>query len=116
MLDRLGCAADDDDIETTLLSHHPYCIVLPRRHRLAGKVRIGLMLLGKRIPRQGYSVKHNGETVGVVTSGTFSPTLDVGIGMAYLPAAKAVVGSEFEIDVRGKHRRARVAKRPLLKV
>jgi aminomethyltransferase len=53
---------------------------------------------------------------GVVASGTFSPTLDVGIGMAYLPAAKAVVGSEFEIDVRGKHRRARVAKRPLLKV
>ena len=53
---------------------------------------------------------------GVVASGTFSPTLDVGIGMAYLPAAKAVVGSEFEIDVRGKHRRARVEKRPLLKV
>jgi aminomethyltransferase len=53
---------------------------------------------------------------GVVTSGTFSPTLDVGIGMAYLPAAEAVVGREFEIDVRGKHRRARVEKRPLLKV
>jgi aminomethyltransferase len=52
----------------------------------------------------------------VVTSGTFAPTLDVGIGMAYLPAAAAVVGNEFEIDVRGKHRRARVQKRPLLKV
>ena len=53
---------------------------------------------------------------GVVTSGTFSPTLEVGIGMAYLPAAVAVAGTEFEIDVRGKHRRARVEKRPLLKV
>jgi aminomethyltransferase len=53
---------------------------------------------------------------GVVTSGTFSPTLEVAIGMAYLPAAAAVLGHEFEIDVRGKRRRARVAKRPLLKV
>jgi aminomethyltransferase len=53
---------------------------------------------------------------GVVTSGTFSPTLEVGIGLAYLPAGAAVVGHEFEIDVRGKHRRARVEQRPLLKV
>jgi aminomethyltransferase len=53
---------------------------------------------------------------GVVTSGTFSPSLQAGIGMAYLPAAGAVVGTEFEIDVRGKLRRARVERRPLLKV
>jgi aminomethyltransferase len=53
---------------------------------------------------------------GVVTSGTFSPTLEVGIGMAYLPAAAAAVGHEFEIDVRGTRRRARVEQRPLLKV
>ena len=53
---------------------------------------------------------------GVVTSGTFSPTLEQGIGMAYLPLASAVPGTEFEIDVRGKTRRARVEKRPLLKV
>ena len=68
---------------------------------------------------QGRGAARPGDQViggGVVTSGTFSPTLDVGIGMAYLPAAAAVVGNEFEIDVRGKHRRARVHKRPLLKV
>jgi aminomethyltransferase len=68
---------------------------------------------------QGRGAARPGDPViggGVVTSGTFSPTLDVGIGMAYLPAAAAVVGNEFEIDVRGKHRRARVQKRPLLKV
>ncbi len=53
---------------------------------------------------------------GVVTSGTFSPTLEVGIGMAYLPAGVARVGHEFEIDVRGTHRHARVEQRPLLKV
>ena len=53
---------------------------------------------------------------GVVTSGTFSPSLGVGIGMAYLPSERATPGTEFEIDVRGKHRRARVETRPLLKV
>jgi aminomethyltransferase len=52
---------------------------------------------------------------GIVTSGTFSPTLQSGIGMAYLPAAIAVAGTEIEIDVRGKRRHARVEKRPLLK-
>jgi aminomethyltransferase len=52
---------------------------------------------------------------GIVTSGTFSPTLGTGIGMAYLPVAMAMPGTESEIDVRGKRRRARVEKRPLLK-
>jgi aminomethyltransferase len=51
---------------------------------------------------------------GIVTSGTFSPTLQKGIGMAYLPVAMAVAGTEIEIDVRGKRRHARVEKRPLL--
>jgi aminomethyltransferase len=53
---------------------------------------------------------------GIVTSGTYSPSLRKGIGLAYLPTASAAVGSEFEIDVRGKRRRARVERRPLLKV
>jgi aminomethyltransferase len=52
---------------------------------------------------------------GHVTSGTFSPTLEVAIGLAYLPRERAVVGSEFDIDVRGKSRHARVAERPLYK-
>jgi aminomethyltransferase len=50
---------------------------------------------------------------GVVTSGTLSPSLGVGIGMAYLPAARALPGTELEIDVRGKMRRAVVKDKPL---
>jgi aminomethyltransferase len=50
---------------------------------------------------------------GVVTSGTLSPSLGVGIGMAYLPAARALAGTELEIDVRGKMRRAVVKEKPL---
>jgi aminomethyltransferase len=50
---------------------------------------------------------------GVVTSGTFSPCLDSGIGMAYVPAALAAPGTRFEIDVRGRIRSAVVHTKPL---
>ena len=54
-----------------------------------------------------------GEQVGTVTSGTFSPSLEVGIGMAYVRADLAEPGTEVEIDVRGKRRPARIASKPL---
>jgi aminomethyltransferase len=64
---------------------------------------------GTGIARQGNPVVGGGE----VTSGTMSPSLGVGIGMAYVPAERANVGDTFEIDVRGKRRSAVVASRPL---
>ncbi|HET8527325.1 MAG TPA: glycine cleavage system aminomethyltransferase GcvT [Gaiellaceae bacterium] len=65
----------------------------------------------RAIPRHGMRIDGGGE----VTSGTHSPTLDVGIGMGYVPAAQAAVGTELSIDVRGKQRRARVVKKPFYK-
>jgi aminomethyltransferase len=50
---------------------------------------------------------------GVVTSGTHSPSLDVGIGLGYVPAASATPGTEITVDVRGKPRRARIVKKPI---
>ncbi len=70
-------------------------------------------LEGQGIPRQGNPVLYDDEEVGVVTSGTFSPSLEVGIGMAYLQPDLAEPGTEVEIDVRGKRRPARVASKPL---
>jgi len=54
-----------------------------------------------------------GEAVGEVTSGSFSPSLGIGIGMAYLRSDLAEPGAEVEIDVRGKRRAARIASKPL---
>jgi aminomethyltransferase len=65
----------------------------------------------KAIPRQGMAVVGGGE----VTSGTMSPMLEVGIGLAYVPAASAKSGTELVIDVRGKERRGVVEKKPLYK-
>jgi aminomethyltransferase len=53
------------------------------------------------------------ERVGVVTSGTLSPCLEVGIGMAYVRADLAEPGTEIVVDVRGKRRPARVEEKPL---
>ena len=66
-------------------------------------------LTGAGIARQGNPVVGGGE----VTSGTLSPCLDVGIGMAYVPAERAQPGTELEIDVRGKVRPAVVGTKPL---
>jgi len=65
---------------------------------------------GRGIARAGDAVKGG----GVVTSGTLSPCLQVGIGMAYLPADHAAVGQAFAVDVRGTLRDAVVASRPLV--
>jgi len=67
---------------------------------------------GAGIPRQGNAVRtQHGE--GVVTSGSLSPCLELGIGMAYVPVAAAEPGTELEVDVRGKQRTAEVREKPL---
>jgi aminomethyltransferase len=70
---------------------------------------VAFRFTGPGIPRQGNAVVGGGE----VTSGTMSPSLGIGIGMAYVPAGQAEPGTELEIDVRGKVRPAVVAKKPL---
>ncbi len=64
---------------------------------------------GPGIARQGNPVVGGGE----VTSGTFSPCLERGIGMAYVPAELAVPGTRIEIDVRGTARAATIGRKPL---
>ena len=82
-----------------------------RRVKEAGPERrlVALTMEEKAIPRQGMPIAGGGE----VTSGTHSPSLDVGIGLGYVPVGQAEVGSELEIDVRGKPRRARVVQKPI---
>jgi aminomethyltransferase len=67
---------------------------------------------GPGIPRQGNPL-HTEQGEGVVTSGSLSPCLDVGIGMGYVPVAAAAPGTTLEVDVRGKPRAAEVREKPL---
>jgi len=76
------------------------------------KVRVGLRLEGKRIAREGMPILAGGETVGGVTSGTFSPTLQASISMGYIPPALAGPGTRLEVDLRGKREEAAVVPLP----
>ena len=67
---------------------------------------------GPGIPRQGNPVRTDAGA-GVVTSGSLSPCLNTGIGMAYLPLAATEPGTPIEVDVRGKLRSAEVREKPL---
>jgi aminomethyltransferase len=71
------------------------------------------LIEGAGIPRDGNPVLSGDEQVGVVTSGTYAPSLELGAGMAYVRTGLAEPGTELEIDVRGKHRSARIASKPL---
>jgi aminomethyltransferase len=69
------------------------------------------VMVDRSIPRHGMPIQGG----GVVTSGTHSPMLDVGIGMGYVPVASAEPETELTIDVRGRARRARVVSKPIYK-
>lgn len=71
---------------------------------------VAFMLDGPGIARQGNQVIGGGE----VTSGTLSPCLNAGIGMAYVPAERSAVGTPLQIDVRGRVRDARVHPKPFI--
>ena len=66
-------------------------------------------------PRPHYAVFRNGEKLGEINSGTMSPSLGYGIGMAYLPAEQAKIGTELEIEIRGQKFPAVIEKKPLYK-
>jgi aminomethyltransferase len=66
-------------------------------------------------PRPHYAVFANGNRVGEVTSGTLSPSLNIGIGMAYVSAAAAKVGTPLELEIRGQKFPATIEKKPLYK-
>jgi aminomethyltransferase len=71
---------------------------------------VAFALDGPGIARQGNAVVGG----GVVTSGTLSPCLGIGIGLAYVPAERAAVGARLEIDVRGRVRSATVRRKPFV--
>ncbi len=75
---------------------------------------VGLMLTEKGIPRGGCPVLVDGQPVGIVTSGTLSPSLGVGVGLAYLSTEHAASGTRLSVDVRGKPKAAEVVTLPMV--
>ncbi len=84
--------------------------------RAAGVKRklVGFEMVERAVARHGYRLLKDGALVGLVTSGSFSPSLERCIGMGYIRTDLAAVGTEFDVEIRGQAQRARVAKTPFV--
>ncbi len=80
--------------------------LLKQRERGLPSKMIHFKMVDKGIPREGYKVYANGELIGEVTSGTLSPLLGIGIGIAFVKPEYAKPGVELEIEIRGKPKKA----------
>jgi len=76
---------------------------------------VGFEMTERGIPRHGYPVLLGAEAQGAVTSGTYAPFLKKSIGLCYLPAARAGVGTELAVEIRGRRTPARVVATPFYK-
>jgi aminomethyltransferase len=76
---------------------------------------VGFEVVGRGIARHGYPAFLGEETVGAVTSGSYAPFLQKNIGLCYLPSDHASVGTEFDVEIRGRRVSARVVPTPFYK-
>jgi aminomethyltransferase len=76
---------------------------------------VPFVLKGKGFPRKGYEIHKNGKEIGFVTSGTFSPSLEKGIGLGYAAVEHSKRGEELDIMIRGKGEKAEIIKPPFYK-
>jgi aminomethyltransferase len=73
---------------------------------------VGFEMVDRSVARHGYRVLHDGAEIGLVTSGSYGPSVDRYIGLGYVPAALSAVGTEIDVEVRGRPHKARVVKTP----
>jgi aminomethyltransferase len=90
-------------------------VLAAQKAKGAPRKLVGFEMAESGIPRHGYPVFVDGEASGAVTSGTFAPFLQKSIGLCYLPAAKAAVGTPIEVEIRGRRVPARVVPTPFYK-
>jgi aminomethyltransferase len=90
--------------------------LLKQKEEGTARKLVGFEMADRAIPRHDYEIcDESGKTIGIVTSGTMSPSLKIGIGMGYVPTALAKPDSEIYIKIREKLNKAKVVKIPFLK-
>lgn len=78
----------------------------------AGRLLIAFEMVDRAVPREHYEIAADGQTIGYVTTGMKSPTLDKFVGMGYVPNGYNRLGTEIDIMVRGQAKKAKVVRRP----
>lgn len=91
-------------------------ILAERDNSVSAQRLIGFKMVGRGIPRPEYSLwSEDGRPLGRVTSGTLSPTLDVGIGLGYVPFEFSREGTRLDVEIRGRRVEAQVVTVPFVK-
>ena len=116
---------NDIDAETNPLEAGLGWIVKPGKGDFTGRAAIealrakgvsrklvGFEMVERAVPRRGYPIVCDGRPAGTVTSGSFGPSVERGIGMGYVPAERAAVGTDLGVEIRGRVEPARVARTP----
>lgn len=86
--------------------------LLKQKAEKVKRVRVGIRALDRRIPRPGSKIFFEGKEIGQLTSGTFSPLLEYGIGMGYVPPEHAQPGTHVDVLVRKTPIHAEIVKMP----
>ncbi len=125
---KLALYGNDIDESTTVVEADLGWIVKPQKGRFLGREvltrqleegvarkLVGFEMLGRRIARPGHTACVDGRPVGRVTSGSYSPTLEKNIGLAYLPTELCQPRTEFQVEIRGRTEPAVVVPTPFYK-
>jgi aminomethyltransferase len=84
------------------------------KRKLEGPLKklVGFEMIDRGIARKDYEIAKDGQTMGIVTTGMFAPTLEKNLGLGFVAPEFAALGTEFDVVVRGKPLKARVVKTP----
>jgi aminomethyltransferase len=88
--------------------------IIDRKEKMTRRL-VCVEMLDKAIPRQGYEILIDAEKVGYFTSGGQSPSLQKGIGLAYINSPHTKSGTEIEVEIRGTRKKAVIVKPPFYK-
>jgi aminomethyltransferase len=89
--------------------------VLPQLEKGPGRMRVGLKLIDKGIAREGAEIMDGPNIVGALSSGSHSPSMNMAIGMGYVPSSLAAPGTKVVVNVRGRALAAEVVSLPFMK-
>jgi len=89
-------------------------VLLKQKQNGLSRIRTGI-LMDDGIPRQGYKIFSKGEITGILTSGTFSPILQKGIGLALIALQDNVLGNSVQVEIRGRMKPGLISKVPFIK-
>jgi len=90
-------------------------VLLRQKEEGLSRKRIGFILIDEGIARADYPLFSGEEKIGWVSSGTYSPSLDKSIGCGYVPMSFSNLGARFEVEIRGKKKKAEVVETPFYK-